>query len=64
MPFLLRIYRDPPPAITPTGFMAVFLFQTISITPWQLMSKTGHHMYMVIDIATKLLIISFEEVGF
>ena len=43
--------------------LGVFLLVEKSIfnDKWQLMLEIGHHMFMVIDIAMKLIIISFER---
>ena len=44
-----------------SAFCVLFILKSIFIDKWQLMSEIGHHMFMVIDVALKLIIISFER---
>ncbi len=42
-------------------FFVIVIWKSIFIDKWQLMLEIGHHMFMVIDMAMKLIIISFER---
>ena len=49
-------------AINPNRFIAVlFISKSIFMDKWQLMLEIGHHMFTVIDMARKLIIIGFER---